>query len=266
MKKGFSIIELVFAIVVIGLTASVFPRLIAQSQLSNETAIKQELVYNVSTMAHRINNASWDSVYYSTIPARTTAESLPKYTGIAGGGAAGVAGNVNSDIGIIQLGQHIGREKNTANSYRQSENMAPSTKAQFRANSFDSDGSAAGAGVFLDVDDFDNQAFNFLSTPDNGDFIVSTRMNVTVNYLGGAVFAFAGRTATINLDPRLATAATAPSNIKMVTLTATDRNGGASPLGAVTQYMFVNNIGEQRRVNTRVANVPLRMFNPTFTY
>ena len=172
MKRGFSIIELVFAIVVIGLTASVLPRLIEQSQRSNESAIKQEMVYNAVAMAHRINNAYWDSAFYRNNANKDRA--LPKYT-IAGEATRGIIRDTNS------LGSNANQIA------RQIIPTPPTTKADFRTVSFSPGGILnvinAGNSIRIDVDDYDTDGITLSSAPNNGDFIVRTRLDIAIDYL-----------------------------------------------------------------------------------
>ena len=60
-KKGFSLIELVLAIVVVAITLAALPNIVAQTQKSNELAIKQELTYSAKTLMGRIISMPWDS-------------------------------------------------------------------------------------------------------------------------------------------------------------------------------------------------------------
>ena len=189
MKRGFSIIELVFAVVVIGLVSSVLPRLISQSQRSNESAIKQEMVYNAVAMAHRINNAYWDSQFYRNNVNRDSA--LPKYT---------IAGEVTQ--GIIRDTNSLGSNANQI--ARQITPTAPTPKANFRGVSFSPGGTAniinPRNSVRIDVDDYDGDRIILSSSPNNGDFIVRTRLDVGVDYLTANINVV-GTVATITLNP-----------------------------------------------------------------
>jgi len=236
VKKGFSIIELVFAIVVIGITVSVFPRLIQQTQRSSELALKQELVYNASTMAQRINSAFWDSAYYSTAATTELSRSrvpLPKYT-IANETSPGIITDAS-----------IGSVKSSAGLYRKVTTDNPTSKGQFTNVSYDSNGKkkdpskAVGDAdrALMDVDDYDGQRFKMTNQADNGDYIITTDMSITVNYLN-ANFRTNGRTKTIVLDPSR-TGGT--SHIKVAAVSAAESEGNQD---TATIYMFVSNIGE----------------------
>ncbi|WP_195836337.1 type II secretion system protein [Campylobacter portucalensis] len=61
MKKGFSLIELVLSIVIIGISVSVLPNVIAQTNKLNITALEQSLLYDAKTLSKIILSKPWDS-------------------------------------------------------------------------------------------------------------------------------------------------------------------------------------------------------------
>ncbi|WP_297960922.1 type II secretion system protein, partial [uncultured Campylobacter sp.] len=63
MKKGFTLIELIFTIVILAITTMAIPRIVAQTTELNALAIKEELVYNAKTLMSRVSKAQWDSAY-----------------------------------------------------------------------------------------------------------------------------------------------------------------------------------------------------------
>ena len=66
-KKGFSLIELVLAIVIVAITLASLPKIVSQTQKSNELAIKQELTYSAKTLMGRIISMPWDSTALKTM-------------------------------------------------------------------------------------------------------------------------------------------------------------------------------------------------------
>ena len=253
MKRGFSIIELVFAIVVIGLTASVLPRLIEQSQRSNESAIKQEMVYNAVAMAHRINNAYWDSAFYRNNVNRDSA--LPKYT-IAGVATQGIITDPNS------LGSNANQIA------RQIIATPPTTKANFRNVSFPPGGTLnvidAGNSIRIDVDDYDGDQIVLSSTPNNGDFIVRTRLDIAIDYLVQNIVV-AGTRATITLNPN----STSPNatSLKRARITARELGADNNPRaqGSTSQINLITvNIGEQAFTSGNTDNIEGRFFQSNF--
>ena len=251
MKRGFSIIELVFAIVVIGLTASVLPRLIEQSQRSNESAIKQEMVYNAVAMAHRINNAYWDSAFYRNNVNRDSA--LPKYT---------IAGEVTR--GIIRDTNSLGSNANQI--ARQITPTEPTTKEDFRNVSFLPGGTLnvinATNSVRIDVDDYDTDGITLSSSPNNGDFIVRTRLDVGVDYLTANINVV-GTVATITLNPN-STSVNATS-LKRARITAQELDAGNNVVGSNNQINLITvNIGEQAFTLGNIDNIEGRFFQSNF--
>lgn len=252
MKRGFSIIELVFAVVVIGLVSSVLPRLISQSQRSNESAIKQEMVYNAVAMAHRINNAYWDSAFYRNNVNRDSA--LPKYT---------IAGEVTR--GIIRDTNSLGSNANQI--ARQITPTPPTTKANFRNVSF-SPGGAANIinprnSVRIDVDDYNGDRIILNSAPNNGDFIVRTRLDVGVDYLTANIN-IVGTDANITLNPN-STSANATS-LKRARITAQELDAGNNVVGSNNQINLITvNIGEQAFTLGNIDNIEERFFQSNFS-
>ena len=254
MKRGFSIIELVFAIVVIGLVSSVLPRLIAQSQRSNEAAIKQEMVYNAVAMAHRINNAYWDSQFYRNNAKGDSA--LPKYT-IAGEAMDGIIRDANS------LGSNANQIA------RQITTTAPTAKANFRNVSFSPGGTVniinARNSVRIDVDDYDGDQIVLSSTPNNGDFIVRTILDISIDYLVQNIVV-AGTRATITLNPNL----TSPNvtSLKRARITARELGADNNPRaqGSTSQINLITvNIGEQAFTLGNIDNIEGKFFQSNFS-
>lgn len=254
MKRGFSIIELVFAIVVIGLTASVLPRLIEQSQRSNESAIKQEMVYNAVAMAHRINNAYWDSEFYRNNANRDKA--LPKYT-IAGVATQGIITDPNS---LGSNANQIARQVST---------ITPTTKANFRSVSFPPGGTLnvinANNSVRIDVDDYDTDGITLSSSPNNGDFIVRTRLDIDIDYLVQNIVV-AGTSATITLNPN-STSTDDATSLKRARITARELGADNNPRaqGSTSQIDLITvNIGEQAFTSGNTDNIEGRFFQSNF--
>ncbi|MBO7475977.1 MAG: type II secretion system protein, partial [Campylobacter sp.] len=78
MKHGFTLIELIFTIVILAITTMAIPRMVAQTAELNVFAIKQELVMNAKTVMTQISKVPWDSAWKyagcTTNPAATDDE------------------------------------------------------------------------------------------------------------------------------------------------------------------------------------------------
>ena len=60
MRKGLSLIELVFTIVIIAVVFTVIPKIVLALNKSDEFAIKQDALFNGMTMTQMISHLSWD--------------------------------------------------------------------------------------------------------------------------------------------------------------------------------------------------------------
>lgn len=243
MKRGFSIIELVFAIVVIGLVSSVLPRLIAQSQRSNEAAIKQEMVYNAVAMAHRINNAYWDTIFYKD--GKNNGKVLPKYGCI--NSKKDIKEVPESAVGIITEERSIGNSSSQRT--RQTTQMLPTPKGDFKKISYSSGGSHNAINSMnkerYDIDDYDGDKFILSSSPNNGDFIVTTELKIQVDYLDTKTYWSSDKkSAVIELNPK--STHSTQSLFKRVEIKASDTSGNQSKvIGESVINLISSNVGEQ---------------------
>ena len=60
MKKGLSLIELIFTIVIIALVFTVIPKVILSLNKSDKFVIRQDALFNGISMVHLISNLAWD--------------------------------------------------------------------------------------------------------------------------------------------------------------------------------------------------------------
>jgi len=60
MRKGISLIELIFTIVIIAVVFTVIPKIVLALSKSDEFAIKQDALFNGMTMTQMISKLSWD--------------------------------------------------------------------------------------------------------------------------------------------------------------------------------------------------------------
>ncbi|PSM52525.1 putative type II secretion system protein [Campylobacter blaseri] len=183
MKKGFSLIELVFAIVIIGISVSVLPRIIVQSQKSNEFAIKQELIFHAKSMMGRVMQGAWDSGHLQVgcrySPACddaniTQVNNFPMPVPIYNIALQG--GNANERVGILNFSKKFPGE---------SDNLRWFSKGGFISTAPINFGRTS-HGIqrnLNDIDDFNDQNFTINPLQDNGDFLIRTTVRVSVNYM-----------------------------------------------------------------------------------
>ena len=60
MRKGLSLIELIFTIVIIALIFTVIPKIILSINKSDSFSIRQDALFNGVSMLHMISNLAWD--------------------------------------------------------------------------------------------------------------------------------------------------------------------------------------------------------------
>lgn len=239
MKKGFTLIELIFTIVILAITTMAIPRIVAQTTELNALAIKEELVYNAKAFMSRISKAQWDSAYAADASC---------------GGDTGCMKRILSVNPSIDLPDNSTIEArpgilNEA-SKREVSAQAPATKKQFGRN-----GISFGGGRYNDIDDYDRfttdiTVGDLVGSSSKGDFILNTRINVDVDYVAEPFSAAEYATGTdirgvLRDLPNDESAA--PTNIKMVRVAAVDLNDAVARDGnnskAVVLKAFLSNIG-----------------------
>ena len=232
MKKGFTLIELIFTIVILAITTMAIPRIVAQTTELNALAIKEELVYNAKAFMSRISKAQWDSAYAGDASCGGDASCMRRILTV----------NPPAD-GAPEVRPGILNEA----SRREISAQAPATKRQFGRN-----GISFGGGRYNDIDDYDQfttdiTVGNLVGSSSRGDFILNTRINVDVDYVPEPFTAAQYATGTdirgvLSDQPSNG----APTNIKMVRVAATDLNDAVARDGAAKSVVlkaFLSNIG-----------------------
>ncbi len=232
MKKGFTLIELIFTIVILAITTMAIPRIVAQTTELNALAIKEELVYNAKAFMSRISKAQWDSAYAGDASCGGDASCMDRILTV----------NPPAD-GAPEVRPGILNEA----SRRGISAQAPATKRQFGRN-----GISFGGGRYNDIDDYDQfttdiTVGNLVGSSSRGDFILNTRINVDVDYVAepfnAAEYASGTDISGVLSDQPSNGAVT---NIKMVRVAATDLNDAVARDGAAKSVVlraFLSNIG-----------------------
>ena len=236
MKKGFTLIELIFTIVILAITTMAIPRIVAQTTELNALAIKEELVYNAKAFMSRISKAQWDSAYAADASCGGDASCMDRILTVTP--VVDDSGNSTKEVrpGILPEASQRGISS-----------QAPATKKQFGRN-----GISFGGGRYNDVDDYDKfttqmTVGNLVGSSSRGDFILNTRINVDVDYVAEPFSAAEYATGTdirgvLSDQPSNG----APTNIKMVRVAATDLNDAVAKDGtakSVVLKAFLSNIG-----------------------
>ena len=232
MKKGFTLIELIFTIVILAITTMAIPRIVAQTTELNALAIKEELVYNAKAFMSRISKAQWDSAYAGDAMCGGDASCMRRILTV----------NPPAD-GAPEVRPGILNEA----SRRGISAQAPATKRQFGRN-----GISFGGGRYNDIDDFDQfttdiTVGNLVGSSSRGDFILNTRINVDVDYVAEP-FSAAEYASGTDISGVLSDQPSngAVTNIKMVRVAATDLNDAVARDGAAKSVVlkaFLSNIG-----------------------
>ena len=238
MKKGFTLIELIFTIVILAITTMAIPRIVAQTTELNALAIKEELVYNAKALMSRVSKAQWDSAYAADATCGGDASCMDRILTVTP--VVDDSGNSTKEVrpGILSEASQRGISS-----------QAPATKKQFGRN-----GISFGGGRYNDVDDYDKfttqmTVGNLVGSSSRGDFILNTRINVDVDYVAEPFSAAQYATGTdirgvLRDIPNDESAA--PTNIKMVRVAATDLNDAVAKDGtakSVVLKAFLSNIG-----------------------
>lgn len=234
-KKGFSLIELVLAIVVVAITLASLPKIVSQTQKSNELAIKQELTYNAKTLMSRIISMPWDSRAFKTMCdeyykkscngadvenylKKRNSISVPVYNAIVLNRTTQRPGSLVAEGKIYSVGNRIHNHEKT---------YAPSTSF---GESYGFNDSTQGEPN--DVDDFDGKNFeSSAKDPGNEDFI-SDKIIFT-SYVDYTTSLTDKSTATKNKIR--------PENVKRIIVNVSDGEGYQTNM-----YFYAPNIGVSR--------------------
>ena len=236
MKKGFTLIELIFTIVILAITTMAIPRIVAQTTELNALAIKEELVYNAKAFMSRVSKAQWDSAYAADASCGGDASCMDRILTVTPG--VNDSGNSTKEVrpGILPEASQRGISA-----------QAPATKRQFGRN-----GISFGGGRYNDIDDYDQfttdiTVGNLVGSSSRGDFILNTRINVDVDYVAEP-FSAAEYASGTDISGVLSDQPSngAVTNIKMVRVAATDLNDAVARDGAAKSVVlkaFLSNIG-----------------------
>jgi len=226
MKKAMAMIELVFAIVIMGIAVMSLPLILTQVQNSNSFALRQEVILSIKTKLSYILAYQWDQ---NTYDATADIERVLNVLNIPA--SADTATDFNTST--IRRKGHVladGRR-------RLWDDLNASTpKANFGT-----------VGMPLDIDDFDGKNENKTITALD-DFIYNLTLRTTVNYMIDTLpvgNSYVNNGITFIFDPDNNT--TNRTNIKMIQVTAT-ATGLDNP---ISMFAFSSNIGQSKVAKKR---------------
>ena len=241
MRNGFTMIELIFTIVILAITTMAIPRMVAQTAELNILAIQQELVANAKTAVVQVAKAPWDSAYAMAETRCTTDINLDCDVPIKIHAVPTTSAGVNVPVNKIAIINESGNQRETTTA-------TPTPKAQFGSREDNASAISVGSGRFNDIDDYD---VSFVQTVGptqvggntGGDFILNTRVDVSVNYISEPNADYVNaQTINANLGFGAGSIAANPTNIKLVEITATDTISTDPNRSVVLRY-YAFNIG-----------------------
>ncbi len=243
MKKGFTLIELVFTIVILAITTMAIPRIVAQTTELNALAIKEELVYNAKALMSRVSQAQWDSAYMQSAQCDGDPSCTDRILNVVG------------ELPEVASGRRPGilEEPNR----RRVSDQFPAAKRQFGRR-----GLSLGGSGYNDIDDYDG--FNtrittrdLVGSSSRGDFVLDSNISIAVDYIAdpfspNAYISATSLNGVLSNTPSNGT----PTNIKMVTITARDVNDAiardGTPKGIVLRSYLANiGVGVQTTITRR---------------
>lgn len=215
MRHAASMIELVIAIVVMGIAVSALPLILTQSQNSNTMALQQEAILATKAKMSYILAYEWDANSFDT------ASGLSRVLDTTTSANADNAFDANNSI---RRAGHINADKR-----RRLWDVGSGSRTPL----------AETAGM-NDIDDFDGRDENLSVITSEDDYIFNINLNPTVQYVSDALVA--GSTyddEVIRFDFNTTNTFGNPTNMKMITIDTTGDNGLHVVLRA-----FAANIGE----------------------
>lgn len=244
LKKGFSLIELVLAIVVVAITLAALPNIVAQTQKSNELAIKQELTYSAKTLMGRIISMPWDSTAFRTMcedDGRTcnSPEAVQSFLKEKGG-------NIRIPIyNAIPLNGIEGARSRPGSLIATSEGSVQNRIINRDKIYTPGHNSYGFNNEKNDIDDFDVSFTTRNKKTSNEDFISDMRFDTEVRYVADSTnFSPSDKGSRINSGK--------PTNIKRIKITVED-TAEAAGTGEYrsTMYFYAPNIGMNKPMVTK---------------
>lgn len=217
MRKAASMLELVIAIVVMGIAVMSLPLILTQSQNANAIALQQEVILATKTKLGYILSYEWDANSYD---ANASVSRVLDTNGSTSANAAFYT-TTTRRIGhlLVDNRRRLGDTM-----------LAPTT-----------DGGGNWGSVALgDIDDFDNKTEQTTVVAADMDYIFNLELNSTVNYISDAPSAGTYNNQDINFIFNANSTPANPTNIKMITVRTRDASNNVN----IVLRAFASNIGE----------------------
>ena len=234
-KPAIAMIELIFALVIIGIVLLSTPMLIQQSIRSSNVALQQEGIAAASSQMGVILSMNWDeanaNLAVGTSPIldtnRTVAPNPLDFNGGTLPGLSGVSGRISLVSGSFEYNASL--------------------VANFGVNK---DALETNATTFDDIDDYDGSSLGITvynaqnSSADVGDYVdKNLTMTTAISYVEDRPLGNSLNSTTINIGSTLQTKLNVPSNIKMIHLNLTSTSGVKELDKNISLDAFSCNIG-----------------------
>jgi len=223
-KKAIAMIELIFALVIMGIVLMSAPMLIQQSIKSTNVAFQQEAIAAAASQTSIVLSMHWDeanaNIPVGASPILETNRTNFTFTANTPNGLIGVAGRNSLDGNTTLVPSTLGLDSNESN-YTSFDDVD------------DYDGSHLGLTVFLEP-----------TSSDIGDYVdVDINMSTTINYVDDFVNFTDGNIIDSEITNINNTSLGAISNIKFVTVNLTSDSGVDELNKSITLQAFSCNIG-----------------------
>jgi hypothetical protein len=237
MRPAISMIELIFAIIVMAVVMMSAPRLMQTASESAIVSIQQEAIHQAATKAGMVLSYPWDE---NTVNPDNAASYAPKVLTIPG--ALGALSEVNTPGGLPS-GYMAGTPAGSSRTFLRDDGTRIGPSAPLGSEAGDLD----------DLDDFNGRAAPLVVAGTQGtvnvDYIdVNARIATTVAYISDAA-PYTGP--TLNFTANFA-ASLAPTNLKSVVVNVTAGAAAQGVLGTnITLRAFSANIGSIKAFDER---------------
>lgn len=213
MRKAASMLELVIAIVVMGVSISALPLILTQSQDNNALALQQEAILATKAKISYILAYEWDARSYDASAGISRVLDTTSST---------TAHDAFDTTSTRRIG-HVEADKRR----RLRDLTDPNRVATVISNN-----------SLTDIDDFDFIANENISISDKDDYIFSISLDPAVSYISDGRGSVDYSASTILFNFSTSPITTDPTNIKMITVTTilNDKN--------IIMRAFSSNIGE----------------------
>lgn len=217
MRKASSMLELVIAIVVMGIAVMSLPLILTQSQNANAIALQQEVILATKTKLGYILSYEWDANSY---------DANASVSRVLDTNASTSANAAFYTTTTIRTG-HVQAD----NRRRLGDTMVAPT----------ADGGANwGSGALGDIDDFDGKTEHTTVVSADMDYIFNLDLNSTVSYISDAPSAGTYNNQDMNFTFNASSTPANPTNIKMITVRTVDTSNNVN----IILRAFASNIGE----------------------